>query len=74
MAKVTIVEMGLRDGLQNEAVHLSVSQRFQLLKRLDEAGLKRVEIGAFVSPKWVPQMSDSGKLVKKALSWAKRTA
>ncbi len=66
MAKVSIVEMGLRDGLQNEAVHLSVSQRFQLLKRLSEAGIRRLEIGAFVSPKWVPQMSDTPKLVSKA--------
>ena len=67
MAKVSIVEMSLRDGLQNEAVHLSVTQRFRLLKRLDEAGLRRIEIGAFVSPKWVPQMSDTPQLVKKAL-------
>lgn len=67
MAKVSIVEMGLRDGLQNEAVHLSVSQRFQLLKRLNDAGIERIEVGAFVSPKWVPQMSDTSKLVKKSL-------
>ena len=68
MSNITIVEMGLRDGLQNEAVHLSLSQRFQLLKRFNDAGLSRVEVGAFVSPKWVPQMSDSAKLVKKALA------
>ncbi|MEM7647471.1 MAG: hydroxymethylglutaryl-CoA lyase [Pseudomonadota bacterium] len=67
MAKVNIVEMGLRDGLQNEAVHLSVLQRFQLLKKIDEAGVRRVELGAFVSPKWVPQMSDTAKLFKKSL-------
>ncbi len=67
MSKVTIVEMGLRDGLQNEAVHLPVQKRYQLLKRLTNAGLKRVEIGAFVSPKWVPQMSDTSKLVRRAL-------
>lgn len=67
MASVQIVEMGLRDGLQNEAVHLSVAQRYQLLKKLSDAGLKRLEIGAFVSPKWVPQMSDTSQLVKKAL-------
>jgi len=67
MSKVTIVEMGLRDGLQNEAVHLSVQQRYQLLKRLTNAGLKRIEIGAFVSPKWVPQMSDTAKLARRAL-------
>lgn len=67
MSRVYIVEMGLRDGLQNEAVHLSLSQRFQMLKKLDDAGLRRIEVGAFVSPKWVPQMSDTEKLVKKAL-------
>ena len=65
--KISIVEMALRDGLQNEAVHLSVSQRFRLLKKLSEAGLGRIEIGAFVSPRWVPQMSKTGDLVKKAL-------
>lgn len=67
MSRVTIVEMGLRDGLQNEAVHLSVHQRFQMLKKLSAAGLKRIEVGAFVSPKWVPQMSATTPLVKKAL-------
>ena len=67
MSQITIVEMGLRDGLQNEAVHLSLSQRFQLLKRLNDSGLKRIEVGAFVSPRWVPQMSSTDKLVKKAL-------
>ena len=68
MAQVTIVEMGLRDGLQNEMVHLSIAQRMGLLKRLTESGLKRLEIGAFVSPKWVPQMSSTGQVVKKALA------
>ncbi len=67
MSKVTLVEMGLRDGLQNEVVRLSLAQRFQLLKKLTEAGLQRIEIGAFVSPKWVPQMTDTSKLVKKSL-------
>ena len=67
MSKVSVVEMALRDGLQNEAVHFSVSQRFKLLKKLSEAGLERIEIGAFVSPRWVPQMSETGKLAKKSL-------
>ena len=67
MSKVSIVEMALRDGLQNEAVHFSISQRFRLLKKLSEANVKRIEIGAFVSPRWVPQMSETGKLVKKSL-------
>ncbi len=64
---VSLVEMALRDGLQNEAVHFSVPQRFRLLKKLSEAGLGRIELGAFVSPHWVPQMSQTGSLVKKAL-------
>ncbi|MEM7646780.1 MAG: hydroxymethylglutaryl-CoA lyase, partial [Pseudomonadota bacterium] len=44
-----------------------IGQRFQLLKKLSQSGLPRIEIGAFVSPKWVPQMSDTSPLVKKAL-------
>lgn len=67
MKKIKIVEMGLRDGLQNEAVHLSVSQRYQMLKRLNDAGERHIELGAFVSPRWVPQMAETGKFVKKAL-------
>ncbi len=72
MGKVSIVEMALRDGLQNEAVHLSVSQRFRLLKKLSDTGLQRIEVGAFVSPRWVPQMSETGKLVKKSLQAKKQ--
>ncbi len=74
MPKVTLVEMGLRDGLQNEAVHLSTNQRFQLLKRFSDAGLKRVELGSFVSPKWVPQMAETGSLVKRALKARKQNS
>ena len=66
MSKVTIVEMGLRDGLQNEAVHLSVNQRYQLLRRMNDSGLRRIEIGSFVSPRWVPQMAATDQLVKRA--------
>jgi len=65
MAKIQIVEMALRDGLQNEANYFSTAQRIQLTKRLCEAGLRRIELGAFVSPRWVPQMADSQKLFKK---------
>ncbi len=63
--KVRIVEVGLRDGLQNESTELSVEQRFQLLKKLIEAGVQNFEIGAFVSPKWVPQMAHTKALVEK---------
>jgi hydroxymethylglutaryl-CoA lyase len=68
MAKISIVEMSLRDGLQNEAVYLSANQRFELLKRLNDSGLRRVEIGAFVSPQWVPQMKETAKIVEMALN------
>ncbi|MCB0377478.1 MAG: hydroxymethylglutaryl-CoA lyase [Bdellovibrionales bacterium] len=67
MPRVQIIEMSLRDGLQNEVTHLSVGQRFSLIKKLNDAGIRRMEIGAFVSPTWVPQMSESGKLIKKVL-------
>lgn len=65
MAKsVRIVEVGLRDGLQNESTILSVQQRMELLTRLIEAGTKDFEIGAYVSPKWVPQMAVTGELIQ----------
>ncbi len=65
MAKsVRIVEVGLRDGLQNETTNLTVEQRMELLSRLIEAGTKDFEIGAFVSPKWVPQMAVTGQLIQ----------
>jgi hydroxymethylglutaryl-CoA lyase len=67
MSKIEIVEVGMRDGLQNEAVHLTQEQRYEFAKRLAGAGLKRIEAGAFVSPKWVPQMADSGTLIQKLL-------
>lgn len=69
--KVTIVEMGLRDGLQNEKVILSTEVRLEILKRLLEAGSRRIEIGAFVSPQWVPQMAGSAEVTKAALQMIK---
>lgn len=47
-------EAGARDGLQNEAKALSVETKVELIKKLVDTGLKKVEAGAFVSPKWVP--------------------
>lgn len=61
---IEIIEVGPRDGLQNENQILSHSKRAQLVKKLAETGLKRIEVGAFVSPKWVPQMEDSLKVAK----------
>ena len=54
-----LVEVGPRDGLQNEATALTVQQKSNLVNHLSEAGLKVIETGSFVSPRWVPQMADS---------------
>ena len=56
---VRLVEVGPRDGLQNEARTIDVATKIELISRLVTAGHKTVEAGAFVSPKWVPQMADS---------------
>lgn len=65
--KVKIVEVGLRDGLQSESTLLSVAQRFTLLEKLIGAGTKTFEVGAFVSPQWVPQMAVSKELTELVL-------
>ncbi len=75
MAKqITIVEVGPRDGLQNEANAISVQDRFRFVHQLAAAGLKRIEVGAFVSPKWVPQMQGSGELINQIYSQKKSFA
>ena len=61
--KVKIVEVGPRDGLQNEKEIVSVDIKIELINRLANAGLSVVESGSFVSPKWVPQMADSDKVL-----------
>lgn len=66
--KVAIVEVGPRDGLQNENISLSPDVRLKFVRDLVDAGLRKVEIGAFVSPQWVPQMAGSATLIDKALS------
>lgn len=69
---VKIVEVGLRDGLQNETSNLSVEQRYDLYDKLVKAGVKNIEIGAFVSPKWVPQMAVTPSLCSLILSESKK--
>ena len=56
-ASVKIVEVGPRDGLQNEKVAVDVDTKVELVGRLTDAGLRTIEAGSFVSPKWVPQMA-----------------
>lgn len=56
---VRVVEVGPRDGLQNEKKILSLDEKVSLINKLSKTGLSTVEVGSFVSPKWVPQMASS---------------
>ena len=58
-AKVKIVDVGPRDGLQNEKSPVPAAVKIELVHRLQDAGLKEIEVTSFVSPKWVPQMADA---------------
>ncbi len=59
---VKIVEVGPRDGLQNEKQTIATATKIQLINQLSEAGLSYIEAGSFVNPKWVPQMADSAEV------------
>jgi hydroxymethylglutaryl-CoA lyase len=61
--KVRMVEVGPRDGLQNEAVRVPARVKIELIDRLADAGLSSIEAAAFVSPKWVPQMADGAEVM-----------
>ena len=61
---VTIVEVGPRDGLQNERAAVSTAAKIAFIDALSDAGLPVVEVSAFVSPKWVPQMADAGEVAR----------
>jgi hydroxymethylglutaryl-CoA lyase len=62
--RVRLVEMGPRDGLQNEAEPISTATKLDLIDALGAAGLREIEATAFVSPKWVPQMADHADLMR----------
>lgn len=63
--QVRIVEVGARDGLQNEAQNVPVATKVALIERLADCGLQTIEAGAFVSPRWVPQMADSAEVLQR---------
>ncbi|MFT6452289.1 MAG: hydroxymethylglutaryl-CoA lyase [Halocynthiibacter sp.] len=65
MSKVEIFEVGPRDGLQNEPGVISTDAKIALIDRLSGAGFRRIEVASFVSPKWVPQMADSGDVLAR---------
>ncbi len=62
-AEVRIVEVGPRDGLQNERVDIGTAAKVELIDRLSRTGLRSIEATAFVSPKWVPQMADAAEVL-----------
>ncbi len=63
MHDIRLVEVGPRDGLQNEKTLVPLATKIELVNRLSATGLSVVEAGAFVSPKWVPQMADSADVM-----------
>jgi hydroxymethylglutaryl-CoA lyase len=62
-SRVKIVDVGPRDGLQNEKGHVPAEVKIGLVHRLQDAGLKEIEVTSFVSPKWVPQMADAAEVM-----------
>ena len=60
---VTLVEVGPRDGLQNEKQPVATAVKVELVQRLQAAGLREIEVTSFVSPKWVPQMADNAAVM-----------
>ncbi|RBI87059.1 hydroxymethylglutaryl-CoA lyase [Rhodosalinus halophilus] len=60
---VEIFEVGPRDGLQNEKAHIPTEAKIALIDCLSRAGFRRIEVASFVSPRWVPQMADSGQVL-----------
>ncbi|MEY8213680.1 MAG: hydroxymethylglutaryl-CoA lyase [Colwellia sp.] len=63
--QVKVVEVGPRDGLQNEAIPVSANDKIDLIEKLANAGVNYIESGSFVSPKWVPQMATSTEVFEK---------
>jgi hydroxymethylglutaryl-CoA lyase len=66
-SRITIYEVGPRDGLQNEPANLSVEAKLRLLGALADAGLSRIELGSFVRPDWIPQLADTDEVARRAL-------
>jgi hydroxymethylglutaryl-CoA lyase len=64
MERVRIVEVGPRDGLQNEKQNVPTAVKLELIERLTAAGLRDIEVTSFVSPKWVPQMADQAEVMR----------
>lgn len=70
-AKVEIIEVCPRDGFQNVKDFIKTENKIKIIKQLIDSGVKRLEVTSFVSPKWVPQMSDADAVVAEAKKYAK---
>ena len=73
---VKLVEVGPRDGLQNEKIILPLETKVELINRLSETGLSVIESGSFVSPKWIPQMAHTEEvfsLINKRINYLRNT-
>src|SRR5207245_10601704 len=66
-ARVTIYEVGPRDGLQNESANLPVEARLRLIAALAGAGVRRIELGSFVRPEWIPQLADTDEVARRVV-------
>ena len=62
-SRVKLVDVGPRDGLQNEKQAVPAAIKVELVHRLQDAGLTEIEVTSFVSPKWVPQMADNAEVM-----------
>ena len=71
-SRVTLVEVGPRDGLQNEKEPVGTDDKVELVHRLQAAGLREIEVTSFVSPKWVPQMADNAQVMAGIRAKARR--
>ncbi|MES2205452.1 MAG: hydroxymethylglutaryl-CoA lyase [Pseudomonadota bacterium] len=65
--QVKVVEVGVRDGLQNELNLVDTTTKLELIHRLIHAGVRSIEVGAFVSPKWVPQMANTSEVLNRLI-------
>ncbi|MEB3298716.1 MAG: hydroxymethylglutaryl-CoA lyase [Candidatus Sericytochromatia bacterium] len=63
-SRIRIVEVGPRDGLQNESVHVSATDKVRLIEELGAVGLPAIEMTAFVHPRWIPQMADASEVAR----------
>ncbi len=62
---ITLYEVGPRDGLQNESARLAVDDKLRLIEALKAAGLRRIEVGSFVRPDWIPQLADTDEVARR---------